>query len=164
MTLGDRICVMNGGKVAQVGTPIEVYQRPANLFVARFLGAPPMNVVGSTVAMNGGRPVGRIGEATVPLDRFAHPGGEVLLGFRPEAAQLSNARPDDIAIPGTVKLVERLGAETVTTVTIADDIDVLLRNPGDKPAAIGERIRLHVAAGDLYAFDPQSGAAIATRG
>ncbi len=167
MTLGDRICVMSGGRVAQVGTPIEVYQRPANLFVARFLGAPPMNVVRTPIMAGRDGPEAAIGETLVPLGRFSSPAvgrltDGIVLGFRPEAARLGEPRPDDIAIPGAVRLVERLGAETVTTVALNGGGDVLVRNPGDKPAAVGDRVTLLVDPANLYGFDPNSGAAVAT--
>jgi multiple sugar transport system ATP-binding protein len=66
MTLGDRICVMEGGRVAQIGKPMDVYRRPASTFVARFLGSPPMNLVEARV--DGG--VVRLGAAALPLDAF----------------------------------------------------------------------------------------------
>ncbi|MCK6453936.1 MAG: TOBE domain-containing protein [Alphaproteobacteria bacterium] len=107
-----------------------------------------------------------IGGTPVPLGRFASRAlgrlkEEIVLGFRPESARLSDPRPGDIAVPGAVKLVERLGAETVTTVALDGGTDVLVRNPGDKPAAVGDRVTLLVDPENLYGFDPNSGDAVA---
>ncbi|MET0569147.1 MAG: sn-glycerol-3-phosphate ABC transporter ATP-binding protein UgpC [Hyphomicrobiaceae bacterium] len=168
MTLGDRICVMNGGRVAQVGTPIEVYQRPANLFVARFLGAPPMNVLKLPIEGQGDARAMRINGAVVPLEAFAPEalavlGPEALLGFRPETARLKREDGAGVVLDGEARLVERLGAETIVTLALPNGTEVLVRAPGDTALAMGEKAPLSIAAGDLYLFDPVTGEAVARR-
>jgi multiple sugar transport system ATP-binding protein len=80
MTLGDRICVMQNGKVAQIGPPLEVYRKPANVFVARFLGSPPMNIVPATV--NHSERTAAVGGSTLRLHGAPQCNGSTLLGFR----------------------------------------------------------------------------------
>jgi len=166
MTLGDRICVMNGGRVAQVGAPLEVYKNPANLFVARFLGAPPMNVIDAALGESGGRKVATADGLSVPLDGFAPEGlarlGErCAIGFRPEAVRPGDgADPAEIAMQGEVRLVERLGAETVVAFALAGQVEALARLPGDAGLVAGQPVTMRLHRDDLYLFDPRSGEAI----
>ena len=168
MTLGDRICVMNGGRVAQVGSPIEVYKRPANLFVARFLGAPPMNVLELPLVGQGAERTMRLNGTTVPLDQFAPEavaalGRDAILGFRPETVQLRHDESRGVVLDGEARLVERLGAETIVTLALPGGEEVLVRAPGDTALARGEKVALSIAAGDLYLFDAVTGEAVARR-
>ncbi len=168
MTLGDRICVMHDGRVAQIGPPLEVYRRPASVFVARFLGSPPMNIVSAPVTLDGGAK-GAIGGATVALDgfdpdalgAFAQSSRPTLLGIRPEdmtLAPASEAHPQAV-----VQTVERLGAETVLTATLDGGGDVALRAPSDLRVEPGERVALRLSPAELHLFDPDTGAALARR-
>jgi multiple sugar transport system ATP-binding protein len=165
MTLGDRICVMHNGKVAQIGAPLEVYRRPASVFVARFLGSPPMNIVPARLegaedrifALAGGGGFGldgAIDPSTLPADR------SVLLGFRPEDISLTSPESGPRAI---VQAVELLGAETILSATLEGGGDIAVRAPRDLVAQPGERIGLSVPPGALHLFDPQTGAALARR-
>ncbi len=169
MTLGDRICVMNGGRVAQVGAPLDVYKNPANLFVARFLGAPPMNVVDAAIESKGGSPAAVAGAMQVPLDGFAPEGiaklnGRAVLGIRPEALRPAEGPGNgEIALRGEVRLVERLGAETVVAFSLGGATEALARLPGDADLVPGEMVTMCAARRDLYLFDPQSGDAIPQR-
>ena len=91
MTMADRIVVMQDGIVEQVGAPLDLYDRPANLFVAGFIGSPAMNFIDATVQRNGGAPVAVAGDGTqLPLPRGAAVAGatEVVYGMRPEHLQL----------------------------------------------------------------------------
>jgi multiple sugar transport system ATP-binding protein len=169
MTLGDRICVMSGGRVAQVGTPMEVYKQPASLFVARFLGAPPMNILRLPIHGEPSRRSMHLDGAAVPLDRFAPEGlaelgREAVLGFRPEAVRLQNAIPNEsLTLHGETRLVERLGAETIVTLALPGDHEVLIRTAGDATFGLGENVRLFIGASDIYLFDPATGQAVARR-
>ncbi len=139
MTLADKIVVLNGGVVQQIGTPIELYQRPANLFVAGFIGSPKMNFVDGKIAGIGD------GAVTVSTSEFADAtvttgatslsvGDKVTLGIRPYDLDLSQTG----AISGKVKLVERLGNETIVNFDLASgktwlavlDGDVDIHNGG----------------------------------
>ena len=165
MTLGDRICVMHDGKVAQIGPPLEVYRRPASVFVARFLGSPPMNIVParldgtedrlSALAGGGGFGLdGAVDPARLPADRA------VLLGFRPEDVSLASPESGPRAI---VQAVELLGAETIVSATLEGGGEIAVRAPRDLVAQPGEPIGLAVPPQALHLFDPATGAAIPRR-
>jgi multiple sugar transport system ATP-binding protein len=149
MTMGTRICIMHGGEVMQVGRPMEVYARPANTFVAGFLGAPPMNLIEA----QGGRGAIRVGEAVLP--DASVPDGAVLLGVRPEDLAIGTEGP----LRGEVASVEPLGAETILAVAVPGIArDVLIRAGRTPPAQRGEAVALSPAPGSLHLFDPHSGA------
>jgi len=170
MTLGDRIAVMSDGRVQQLGHPQDVYDRPANLFVAGFIGSPPMNLLRASA--RGGRVVA--GGLRIPLDGL--PDGEVVVGIRPES--LRPARDGLPTIDLEVEVVEPLGDEVVVrgtiegrTVESAADEDLLSSGSGSRATVTtrldphtrvrpGERISLSVEAGATYLFDARTGAAI----
>ena len=124
MTMADRIVVINDGVIEQVGTPLDLYNRPANLFVAGFLGSPRMNIFPAHVQASTDGAVdlelGRQAAVTVPLrngDERPQPGADVLLGVRPESFRLGAA--EGLRINGTVRVVESLGRETLLYVDTA---------------------------------------------
>ncbi|MGU3496758.1 ABC transporter ATP-binding protein [Xanthobacteraceae bacterium A53D] len=170
MTMGTRICVMNGGKVAQVGAPLDVYWQPADTFVARFLGSPPMNLFTLPVAGDGARigtgPVqgtlSRWREAT--LAKLA--GQEAILGVRAEDLHLSPeaAGAGGGTIRGRVFAVEPLGAETLVAVETDGGVECTARLPRDVGARVDEVIDLHFAPSATYLFDKPSGKAIPADG
>jgi multiple sugar transport system ATP-binding protein len=112
MTMADKIVVMQGGRVEQIGTPLELYDRPVNLFVAGFIGSPAMNFLRGRVSEGAFRPDGVDGAAPValPMSDRASEGQPVVYGIRPEHLRLS-----DTGIPVTVQLIEPTGAETMVT-------------------------------------------------
>jgi multiple sugar transport system ATP-binding protein len=165
MTMGQRICVMNKGRVAQIGAPLEVYRQPADVFVARFLGSPPMNVVpGTVVDVRGQRHV-RIGTALLPLPRWASvalPSGEggVLAGVRPEALRLA-AEGGEGALRGTVVGIEPLGAETLLMVALDGGAgELTARLHRETAVDLGAPVALAAEASALYLFDAASERAI----
>ena len=118
MTLGDRVAVMEGGVVQQVGEPLELYNSPVNRFVAGFIGSPAMNFAAVRLYDAGGLPhadsdgfsIDVPAEFTPRLRRYA--GGDVTMGIRPEDLQLANdSHPPGFCFDAVVELVERLGAE-----------------------------------------------------
>jgi ABC-type sugar transport system ATPase subunit len=143
MTMGDRIAVMNQGRLEQVGTPAELYDEPANVFVAGFVGSPGMSFA----------PAGRLG-----LDLGA--AAETIVGVRPE-----HARPwadgDGLLGPldGQVEYVEALGRETFLGVRHDDETRLVLCVEGRSPAQPGDRVRFGLVRGGLRFFDPESGRA-----
>jgi multiple sugar transport system ATP-binding protein len=164
MTLGDRICVMQDGKVAQIGPPLEVYRRPANVFVARFLGSPPMNVVPARLTPNGAGVHASLGGAALMLDHFASDaasGETALLGVRPEDIAL--AAPSEGAPRAVVQAVELLGAETILSAALDDGGDIAVRTPRDARVAPGERICLRLDPDAVHLFHPETGAALPRR-
>ncbi len=154
MTLGDRLMVLNGGFVEQFGTPIELYDKPATLFVAGFIGSPAMNFLateaadGSLVLGNGARLAG--GGSTE---------GRVTLGVRPEHLVADEA--GDIRI--TVGLFEHLGANTLLHGTLEGTTSELIASlPGHVSAAPGSVMAFSVSAGLAHLFDPETGTRIET--
>ncbi|MBP2228229.1 sn-glycerol 3-phosphate transport system ATP-binding protein [Azospirillum agricola] len=161
MTLADRILVMNHGVAEQIGTPLEVYQRPASLFVAGFIGSPPMNVLdgridpaGAAIAMPGG--------AVLPLaaPRAADAGRAVKLGIRPEHLALTAAdAPGASSIQ--VELVEALGADTVVYGRLPDGESLVVRMAGLPACREGDRLTVAPQPGALHLFDADGGRRLA---
>lgn len=156
MTLGTRICIMNGGRIAQVGTPLDVYNNPADTFVAGFLGSPPMNLLSAVAA--GVRSV-RVGETVidVPDERMpaTHVGTPLTLGIRPEDLVIVD-EPADASTPGfaaEIVQVERLGAESILTVRTPEGARMVTRRPGDVRSSIGGRVRLTAPPSAYRVFD-----------
>jgi multiple sugar transport system ATP-binding protein len=160
MTMGSRICIMNGGKVVQVGEPLEVYRGPANTFVASFLGNPPMNLLQAVVTeASGGRGV-RVGASSfaLPADRMPPqaPGSNVIFGIRPEKISMAAG---DAGIEAEIVQVEPLGAETIFAFRIAGiDKPVFARVGPDVPIKVGERRRLGIDLAAAHVFDAEGNA------
>ncbi|MBR0648505.1 sn-glycerol-3-phosphate ABC transporter ATP-binding protein UgpC [Roseomonas terrae] len=140
MTMADLIVVMNHGRIEQAGAPLELYDRPANLFVAGFIGSPAMNMMEGRIA--DGHFAGPGGAAwPLPANGHAPPAGEVIYGIRPEHLRLD---PD--GIPATVQLVEPTGSET----------QVLLRI-GEANVSGAFRERVSARPGDVLPVSPDPG-------
>ena len=165
MTMADRIAVMDHGVLQQVGTPLDVYNNPANVFVARFIGAPGMNLLPGRPA-EGDRglvvDLGPLGASPPLPDRLAaaarRHGGPLLYGFRPEALELG--RPG-LALP--VTFVERIGARAVVHFGDgATAVKGVFAN--DVGLAVGETVTLRPDRGSVRLFDAASGRALAGEG
>jgi ABC-type sugar transport system ATPase subunit len=154
MTMASRIVVMRGGIVQQVGTTAEVYGRPANRFVATFVGSPPMNLFTGRLASDGGRRRfdGAISVELPHPERIALADGEVMIGIRPEAIRISGER-DPGAIPALVDLVESVGADAYVSVTFGQGATAMLRVDATHPIHEGERIFVRFPPNDLRLFD-----------
>ncbi len=166
MTMGQRIAVMAEGEIQQVGAPLELYNRPANRFVAGFIGSPPMNFIPVTIQA----PALVLHEQfrfTLP-DGWAgavasHDRGELLLGIRPEHLQLSVAATKNL--PMRVEQVEALGSETfVEGKLLGTEVMLQARVEADKPVAIGDEVWLSMRLEKLHLFDPATGLAIVPEG
>ncbi len=147
MTLADRIVVFNDGRIEQVGTPMDLYERPANRFVAGFIGAPSMNFL--PVRGDGTR-IESPGLVSVPNPR----GNKLVteLGIRPE--HLSLADGSDADISGEIELIERLGAETYAYIRVpGQPADLTLRLPGETGYRPGGQIGLKVDWSRAHWFD-----------
>ncbi|GAB5376431.1 MAG: sn-glycerol-3-phosphate ABC transporter ATP-binding protein UgpC [Acuticoccus sp.] len=170
MTMGTRICIMNGGQIAQVGAPIDVYRNPADTFVARFLGSPGTNLVpGNVSGANGGRAL-MVGAAQFAAPASADALGEaaVTVGIRPEDLyEPAGLTPGLITAPmsGTVTAVEPLGAETLLLLQ-PDGLEeeIVARVGRDSAARAGDRVTLHIDLSAVRLFDPSSGRAITRPG
>ncbi len=158
MTLGDRIVLMHEGKVQQVGAPLELYERPANLFVAGFLGSPHMNQIPGRVQRGEGAWFeSSDGALRIPLREAEVPtsveGRGVVLGIRPEAVQPATGE-DGFA--STVEEIEPLGHEVLVTVR-AGATAITFRTEAGVAVEVGQRLGLVVAPGGLHWFDAESG-------
>ncbi|MDB5554049.1 MAG: glycerol-3-phosphate transporter ATP-binding protein [Rhizobium sp.] len=152
MTMGDRIVVLDKGRIAQVGTPLELYDRPANRFVAEFIGSPSINFLPGKIGANRLSISSNKGKIEIPLAN-AVPDSDVAVGVRPEHVQRV-----DIGIPGTVQVIENLGAETYVFVDIGSGKDVCWRIAGRPDVSIGDPITLGFEPRNLHIFDTATGA------
>lgn len=161
MTLGDRVAVLDQGRLQQIAPPQELYERPANAFVAGFIGNPPMNLFPAQVIMaDDGRRL-RVGEQSLPLPgpvtehRPAWPDGPLTAGVRPEHLRLADAK--EPGLRATVGDVEALGHETLLAAHL-DGLDasypaLVTRLPGIHPFRRSDNIRLCFSAVHLHLFN-----------
>jgi len=151
MTLGDRICVMNDGQIQQVGAPLEVYDRPANRFVASFIGTPAMNLIDGEIVDGRFRAAG----FDVALQQA---NGPATLGIRPEKLRLApKGSADSGGISGTVDVVEHLGESQIVLLKLEGDSELQARLPSTIPLAIGTTIQLTFEPSDCHVFDGATG-------
>jgi multiple sugar transport system ATP-binding protein len=171
MTMGDRVAVMNEGRLQQVDAPKRLFSRPANVFVAGFIGSPPMNLR-----------VGRLDDEGVLLDgyriplarevvaRVAATGGgrdrELVVGFRPDAAELTAETEPGLAV--VVEEVEELGSEAFAYAAALQDAaealhtaDLVARLPGDSSVSRGQKLRLRVKPDAIHLFSMKTGESLA---
>jgi multiple sugar transport system ATP-binding protein len=165
MTLGDRVVVMKDGVVQQVGEPLELYNRPANRFVAGFIGSPAMNFAKVGVAEENGA-IYAVGEGlrlTLPAALAArlrsYVGEEVTLGIRPEDLLLDGGGADGLSFGAVVEVIEQLGSEILLDVKVGSGSMVAAVEPTVK-AKVHEQLTLAVNPERLHFFDNRSEAAI----
>ena len=151
MTLADRVVVMKQGKVQQVGTPTEIYDNPANTFVASFIGSPAMNLMDGTMA--GGTFTGD----KVKIGGLPVPDGPVTLGFRAEDAAVADA---DGQITAPLYTIELLGDATMLTVRAGGQL-VSVKAHKDFRAEIGDTVSFSIPNAICHAFDSTSGERLA---
>ncbi len=157
MTMADLIAVMRDGRLQQLATPAELYARPANLFVARFCGSPPMNVLDGELADG----VFQHPSGALPLPA-AQARGPVTLGFRPEHVEIvAPGTPN--ALAGEIYVVEPLGNETLVTVRAGEAL-INVRAGADFAAPIGERCGLRPAPRRAQLFDRDTEEALSAQG
>ena len=167
MTLSTRIAVMYGGYVQQLGTPQEIYDNPANIFVATFMGSPAMNVVPAKVALEGGNPVARVSlhdGSTVSLpfsqdNLVAWDGRDIMLGIRPETITDEDAadrNSTNIAqMTNRVVVTEPAGSDTFVTMTLGGK-EVIARMRSDADVRAGADFPFAVNMEKAVAFDPET--------
>ena len=166
MTMGDRIVVMEGGLVRQAGAPLEVYEHPANRFVAGFIGTPPMNFFEGRVERGaGGAPAFRFGAASLPLpdawrDKAASlADGPATLGVRPEAVAPAADGAAGATLEAEVDVVEPMGAETYVYAA-AEGASFIARVPSTTPVRAGSRARFLLDLSRASLFGPDGNAAL----
>lgn len=157
MTMGDRIAVMNHGQIQQLAPPLELYNHPANQFVAEFIGSPPMNFLPVQVKapLLIHHPQFRL---TLPevwaavLQKYN--GRSLILGIRPEHLSISVPAPKNLHVQ--VDLVEALGNDTYLSVSLPEASNLQARVPPDQSTQIGDRLWLSMAVDKIHLFDPQT--------
>jgi sn-glycerol 3-phosphate transport system ATP-binding protein len=152
MTLADRIVVMNAGRIEQIGTPSEIYDRPETLFVAGFISSPPMNLLEVTIPVRGEAHVGDVVIST-PAFLAGKPGAAAMIGVRPEHLEISAGGRFSLQ----AEFVEKLGAVQLVHGSFAGK-DFILQCPATHPVAGGEQLLFDIPAAAMHAFDPATGA------
>jgi sn-glycerol 3-phosphate transport system ATP-binding protein len=156
MTLGDRLCVMSNGEVQQIGTTDDIYNRPANTFVAAFMGSPPMNLLSAAVRH------GILHVGDVAVTAVATPDGPVTIGARPEHLQVHTTFVDGM-VPARVDFVEPLGSHALVTALVDEDTRVIVQAPAGTALEPGTRIGLSLPPERTYFFDAVTGDAQRSR-
>jgi len=161
MTMADRIVVMHDGRIEQIGTPLELYDHPDNLFVAQFIGSPAMNVLNGKVGRaDGSAYVEASGGLRWPLRTVpAAEGQAVAYGIRPADLGLAGASAEG-AVPAEIVVVEPTGAETELLIQ-AGDAQLILVTHGRPNVNPGDRIGLAIDPAKVHVFDQASGARLA---
>jgi multiple sugar transport system ATP-binding protein len=167
MTLADRIVVMRDGYIEQVGKPLDLFQKPANTFVAGFIGTPPMNLVPARIIhADTGLNLDFHGELRIPIP--ARSGAkiqdkmEVIMGLRTEDMTIDNGDnkfPEDWKVDGLVEVVEPLGGETNMHMNLKG-VNFIAKSEGRRVINVGEKIRLALNLDHLHIFDSESSLSI----
>ena len=147
LTLADRIVVLNGGDIQQVGSPLELYERPANKFVAQFIGSPTMNVVPATGGTNA---VTLANGAKIDLPHLPGTLKAKELGIRPE--HIDVVSEDDADFTGVADVVEHLGSDTNIYMNIDGIGPLMIREHGNIPASSGDRLGLRIQPQNAHIF------------
>jgi len=165
MTLADRVVILNKGRIEQVGTPMEVYAEPANLFVAGFIGSPAMNMIPAEITSDAaGRPCVLAAGVSLPLHP-AHsfvcaPGAKVVFGIRPEDISLLPKGTEHAAAPAVleaaVATVEPLGAEFLLSFALGTQ-EIMAKIAGRALPQVGEPLRFAVNMAHAHVFDAATG-------
>jgi sn-glycerol 3-phosphate transport system ATP-binding protein len=158
MTLGHRLLLMNEGRVEQIGTPLEVYEKPQTLFVAGFIGSPSMNLIPVRLDQSGNQVI--LGELLpLPLNNFeniVNGDSSVTLGMRPE--HLENCETENAMMNLQVEMLEKLGADTVVYGKLEQtDISLTVRLPGIHSVDTGDRLPVTITPEHLHIFDSDTG-------
>ncbi|MFM0197854.1 ABC transporter ATP-binding protein [Paraburkholderia strydomiana] len=166
MTMADRIVVLNHGQVEQIGSPLELYRKPSNRFVAGFIGSPKMNFLEVKVRSKDAHrvtielPGGASLDVPCSADADAvEPGQTLVLGIRPEHFVEAANENVDSALTGEVMVIEHLGSETLLHVRLADDRVIQVKGSGESAAEEGQRLRAGFSLRHVHLFR-QDGAAL----
>jgi multiple sugar transport system ATP-binding protein len=166
MTMADRVAVMRDGAIVQVDSPRRLYERPRDVFVARFIGSPAMNLLHARLSRSNGSVTAELGPLSLSLPARALPASvedEVILGIRPEHladADLAGAENGRPTLEAPVSIAEPLGAEVITHFELDPEHTLIARLDPKTRAEAGRRMRLLLDPDSLYFFDPESEQAI----
>ena len=162
MTLAHRVAIMDGGALQQIGSPREVYDHPANLFVAGFMGSPPMNFIRGSLE-NGRFESG--GGISLPVDGEGTKGGgaaaAAVMGFRPEDAEVAD--PDTGLFDATVYAAELTGDVTLVTVALGDDASIAIKMPKEYDVDFDRKVAVRFPLERGFLFDAASGERLRAR-
>ncbi len=157
MTMADKIVVLQAGIIEQVGSPLELYHRPRNKFVAGFIGSPKMNFIPVQIAKAASKDVDLAlpggGKLKLAGAIKVATGDQVLLGIRPEHIAIAKSGKGDVK--GTLRVAEYLGSETMFYTTLADGTDVAVKADGLANAQVGAELQLQLPAKACHLFDAQ---------
>jgi multiple sugar transport system ATP-binding protein len=165
MTMGDRIVVLKDGLIQQIGTPLGLYNKPINRFVAGFIGSPPMNIMRSTIRQQNGKLVADEGDFAVVLDgklsevMRPYTGKEVLFGVRPEDLVVTDKAVEGQSITARVEVVEPLGAEILLYVSTKQH-QITVRIPPHYEFHVGDSATFKPAMEKVHFFDQETEATI----
>jgi multiple sugar transport system ATP-binding protein len=169
MTMGNRICVMRDGLIMQVADPLTLYRHPENIFVAGFIGSPPMNLLkGKVQKLDSGLAFvedGQTGALTIPLRGKLEPlaakyvGKPIIFGIRPEHLSDQVSDPDHIPITATVEIAEPMGSESIVYFKSATG-NLIARVPGEHVYHPGEQLTVQLNMDKVHLFDSQTEAVI----
>jgi len=153
LSLGSRVAVFQGGRLRQIGTPEQIYNDPRDLFVARFVGDPAINLIEGEISLDNGRARFRAADFSFPVPSSAGHAGPAIMGIRPEAASVGNAA--DASTRATVDRVERLGGETLIHLRSTAGRQVLRAEPRAALPTPGDIVGLMVDPRRALFFDPE---------
>jgi multiple sugar transport system ATP-binding protein len=164
MTLATKVAVMKGGAIQQMAAPQEIYDRPANLFVAGFIGSPSMNLISGVLEESDGRAVVRISRedgddvalviGTFSNEHRPYKEAPVILGVRPEAITPDNGAAESVSFEARIDVIEPTGADSLAFLTLGGT-EVIARLPSGRSAA-GDWVRLQIDPERAMLFDPQT--------
>jgi multiple sugar transport system ATP-binding protein len=158
LTLADRIAIMKGGVIQQLDEPLVIYNKPANLFVATFIGSPQMNLLKGKLDVASGRPVFRLGDISIPLDSYAadKPLGsprDVVLGLRPEHLRLATGKANGgQTLDAVVELEEPMGADSLVWLKIGEQPLSVRADSGTRHKP-GEKAKIAFTLDNASLFD-----------
>jgi ABC-type sugar transport system ATPase subunit len=158
MTMGKRIAVMGEGRLQQCAEPLEVYRRPANLFVARFIGSPAINLFDGELKSGEGGSIfhGKTFQLPVPC-AAPLPAGPAMLGVRPEDLRLADGGG---TITAAVRLIEPVGSETYLHLATTDGSRIVVRAPADTQVTVDENLAVEIPTAKVHLFRTDTGARI----
>jgi multiple sugar transport system ATP-binding protein len=166
MTMGDRIVVLKDGLIQQIGTPLGLYNKPINRFVAGFIGSPQMNIMKSTIRESGGRLVADEGDFTIALEGNVantmrpYLGKDVLVGIRPEDMVVTDKSAQGQTLTARVEVVEPLGAEILLYVSTKQHESIIVRIPPHHVFKVGDSATLKPALEKIHFFDLETESAV----
>jgi multiple sugar transport system ATP-binding protein len=166
MTMADKIVVLRGGRIEQVGAPLDLYNAPANRFVAGFIGSPRMNFLAARVVTAGAdgvrltvdaRAAGQ-GPATLPVrGADVAPGEQVSVGIRPEHIALGRGEAGDVVLDATIDLLEQLGASSFLYCTLPGGEKLTVQMPGQVGQRAGDQVQVAFPAARAHVFRATTG-------